>query len=110
MAGFTGVFKIGWNAGTLASIPDPISDSIFEDSIVFGVGASGLAAFASSTGSAGAGDFSSMTEGAAGLRGVSAEGVLQQKSTSAAMINAHLSRCRPGQDAWLAATIPILLY
>jgi hypothetical protein len=51
-----------------------------------------------------------MAEGGTGVGGASAKRLLQQKSASAVIINVHLSHCRPGEGAGLAATMATLLY
>ena len=110
VAGFTGVLKLGWMAEELAATADVDSSVAFEDTATLGVGASGLTSFASTAGSAGAGDFSSVAAGVSRVRGVSTETVLQQISRSAVIIKDHLSHCRPGEGAGQAATSCTLLY
>jgi len=94
----------------MVSPPTPYSESALEDVRVLGVGASGLTRSVSTVTSTGAGDFSSVAGGVSGIRGVSEAMVLQQKRTSADKIKAHLSHCRPGEGAGLAATNFTLLY
>jgi hypothetical protein len=96
------------NIGSPAA--EPPSTPVANSPSAFGAGASGLALSASFEGSAGAEDFSSMATGAFGVRGGSAEIVLQHKSASAERINDHLSHCRPGEGAGVAATINNLLF
>lgn len=107
---FTGVFKTGSMAGTATPDPGSSSSSAFDAINVFGRGVSGLACSVSFAGSAAAADSSSMAEGASAIRGVSAERVVQQERSRAAIINDHLSHCRPGEGAGLSATALNLLY
>ncbi len=112
VAGFTGVSSAGWIAGAMASAPDPSSKSDFEveDSAGFGDGASGLAGSASRDRDVEFGAFASAAAGMDGVRGASTGMALQQNSTIAVSINDHLSHCRPGKGAGVAATPSKLLY
>lgn len=112
VAGFTGVSGAGWIGGAMASPPDPRSKSDFEeeDSAGFGDGASGLASSASTSRGVEFGVFASAVGGVEGVRGASTGMALQQNSTSAVNINDHLSHCRPGKGAGVAATPSKLLY
>jgi hypothetical protein len=101
VAGFTGLLMAGRGAGVAVSAPDASKSVLaFEETVVFGKGASGLvdSTFPDRTAEGIGVAFISVTEVAAGIaevRGASPEIVLQHIRTSAVKIKDHLSCCRP---------------